>query len=75
MMTKIFKAFGVEFAKPLTWRNWLILAWVGFSICLLSIDIETSPLWVVALIVANFCFSVKVATKRVPDIKDEENNN
>lgn len=73
MMTKIFKVFGVEFAKPLTWRNWLILIWVAISICLLSVDIEATPLWVVALIVANFCFSVKVATKRIPDIKDEEN--
>lgn len=74
MITKIFKAFGVEFVKPLKWYNWLTLVWVSVSFFLLSINTDTAPIWAVVLVVANFAFSIKVAAKTMPDIKDEENN-
>ena len=71
-MTKIFKAIGIEFTKPLKWYNWLTLAWVAVSFILLSIDTETAPIWAVFLVVANFALSIKVAAKTIPDIKDDE---
>ena len=74
VMTKIFKALGIEFTKPLKWYNWLTLAWVAVSFILLSIDTETAPIWAVFLVVANFALSIKVAAKTVPDIKDDENS-
>lgn len=74
VMTKIFKALGIEFTKPLKWYNWLTLAWVAVSFVLLSIDTETAPIWAVFLVVANFALSIKVAAKTVPDIKDDENS-
>lgn len=73
-MTKIFKAIGIEFTKPLKWYNWLTLAWVAVSFILLSIDTETAPIWAVFLVVANFALSIKVAAKTISDIKDDENS-
>ena len=71
-MSKIFKVFGIEFTKPLKWYNWLTIVWVGVSFILLSIDTENSPLWAIFLVVANFAFSIRVAAKTVPSIKDDE---
>ena len=73
-MTKIFKALGIEFTKPLKWYNWLTLAWLAVSFVLLSNDTETAPICAVFHVVANFDLSIKVAAKTVPDIKDDENS-
>ena len=52
------------------WYEYLLLVWLGLSFCCLAVDMDTIPLWAVALIVGNFGVSVWVGGKILPDIKD-----
>lgn len=69
-MRKLYDIFGIKWERPLKWYEYLLLVWLGLSFCCLAVDMDTIPLWAVALIVGNFGVSVWVGGKILPDIKD-----
>jgi 4-hydroxybenzoate polyprenyltransferase len=69
-MKELYDIFRVRWERPLKWYEYLLVCWFGLSVCGLAIDIDTIPIWAVALITGNLLLSAWISGKVLPDIKD-----